>query len=562
MTDLRKINNYKIIILLGFLIYFIFSIKEIGNFYQSGHAGFINAEVGQSELNTINNGFLKTKFGSTKNRFIYNRAPEKDEYYVRYPYLLPFMVSALWKITGPSEIAARLFAIIFVFASFFVFYLIAKELDYSNLSSTLVFFSLCSFPIFYHYAGLANGEILTLFPLALSYYFYLKFLKKGKNKYKYFLLISLSVACQLFWYGYLAAFVIFIDSLVAFFIHKDKRTLKLNLALAITVIINMAIYLAHTFWLVGNLKDVISAFLWRASIEVPPNQRFSWIEFIIKNIKRWWLFNPATILLAFANILFFFFKIKQKPFFSLKKRFHFLLLITPMIFIFFLSHLVHYHDFLLIYFSFFLALSSLDIFSKILKKFTWKKGKNYLLYSYIFILLIFAVIGLIKNPEEKLIDKDTDNYELYYVCKTVRNITRPEDKIILTLKRIQEPQVRFYLRRESDFVRVMKWAKGYVDSGVYSYYLVEDKQPYRPLVKYLLQNYRAHKFDRYFLFNLKKPGKGLKALKREKKETNFFFKYFVSPYHQPGKYKEIKSQKQIKKIYSQYEKIEDLYPSF
>ncbi len=161
-----------------------------------------------------------------------------------------------------------------------------------------------------------------------------------------------------------------------------------------------------------------------------------------------------------------------------------------------------------------------------------------------------------------MIDKETDNYELYYVCKTVGNITRPEDKIILTLKRIQEPQVRFYLRRESEFVRIMRWAKGYIDSGVYSYYLVEDKQPYRPLVKYLLHRYRAYKFDRYFLFNLKKPGKGLRAFKREKEETNFFFKYFVSAYHRPGKYKEIKSPKQIEKIYSQYEKVEDLYPSF
>jgi len=154
-----KSNNFKIFLLIGFLFFFLFSFKEIGNFYQTGHAGFINAEVGLSHLNTINNGFLKTKFGATNYKVINNRAPNKDEYYVRYPYLHNLLVSILWKITGPREIVSRLFVIILTFASILIFYFISKELEYPKLSSMLICMSLCSFPIFYHYAGLSLSLI-------------------------------------------------------------------------------------------------------------------------------------------------------------------------------------------------------------------------------------------------------------------------------------------------------------------------------------------------------------------------------------------------------------------
>jgi hypothetical protein len=192
---------------------------------------------------------------------------------------------------------------------------------------------------------------------------------------------------------------------------------------------------------------------------------------------------------------------------------------------------------------------------------TKKAGKNAIVYAYLVVLISFAAFGLMKNPEEKLMDKDTDNYELYYVCQVIRNTTHPGDKMLLTLKRIQEPQVRFYLRRESVFIRIMNWAKAYIETNTYSHYLVEDKSPYRPLIKYLLQRYRCHKYDRYFLFYLREPGKHLRIFKREKMETNFFFKYFVSEHHQPGKYKEIKDRKSIERVYFRFEKIEDLYPS-
>jgi len=557
----EKSNKHKIFLLVGFLLFFLFSFKEIGNFYQTGHAGFINAEVGLSHLNTINNGFLKTKFGATNYKVIYNRAPTNDEYYVRYPYLHNLLVSILWKITGPSEIASRLFVIILTFFSIVMFFLISQELNYSKLSSTLVYLTLCSFPVFYHYAGLSNGEISALFPLSLSYYFYIKYLKEDKSKYKLLFLISLSITCQLFWYGYIAAFVFFLDSLLSFILHKQKKDLKIALILMFTVTINISLFVLHTLWLVGSLKNAIDAFLWRASIKMPPTHHFTWIEFILKNLKRWWLFNPVVIFFAFAYLFSSFRRKNQNARFPLNQRLSLMLLLAPLIFSVLLSHLVHYHDFLIIYFAFFLAFSSIDFFTKILERSAEKIKKNAFVYSYIFVLILFAVFGLFKHTEEKMIDKETDNYELYYICKVMRNITNPEDKFIITIKRVQEPQVRFYLRREAFFMKIVHWAKGYIDSNLFSYYLVETKPAYRPLIKYLLQNFRGQKYDRYFLFNLRKPGKELRVFNSEEEKTNLLFKHFISPFHQPRKYEEIKDIATIEKIYARFEEEEDLYPT-
>ena len=332
------------LLLLGLLIYSLFCLKEIGNFYQTGHAGFINAEVGLSHLNTINNGFLKTKLGATNYEVIIDRAPSKDEYYVRYPYLHNLLVSALWKLTGPSEVAARLFMIIMALASIVVLYLTAKALQYSRLSSALVFLTLCSFPVFFHYAGLSNGEISSLLPLALAYYFYVKYLKLGRKKFRMYFLLSLSLACQFFWYGYLAAFLFFLDSLREFISGRNKRDLILAGSLTLTVGINISLYIVHTLWLIGSLKEIFSAFLWRANIDVPTTQVFSWKEFFVKNINRWWLFNPAVILLALINLVSLIKPKKEND--HLRSRIQFLLLFTPLLFSLFLSHLVQYHDFL------------------------------------------------------------------------------------------------------------------------------------------------------------------------------------------------------------------------
>ncbi len=552
-----KYDHLKTLLIVGSLLYFLFCLKEIGNFYQSGHAGFINAEVGISHLNTINNGFLKTKFGATNYKVIHNRAPLKDEYYVRYPYLHNLLVSILWKITGPSEIAARLFVIILTFFSIVIFFLIARELSYSSLFSTLVYLTLCSFPIFYHYAGLSNGEISALFPLSLSYYFYIKYMKTSTGRYGLPFLLSLSFACQLFWYGYIVAFVFFLDSLLSFVLHKQKKDLKIALILILTAIINFSAYVLHTLWLVGSFKDVVGAFLWRASIKMPPLHYFTWIDFIIKNSKRWWLFNPVVILFAIFYAFSFFRRKHKNRHFTLNKRFLSMLFLAPLLFCLLLSHLVHYHDFLIVYFAFFLSFSSTCFLLKILKRVQNNQKKYLFIYPYIIILLLFSVFGLSKPPEEKMIDKESDNYEIYYISRIIRNITLPGDRFLLTIKRLQEPQVNFYLRREAFFMNIIPWAKGYIDSNEFSYYLVEMKPPYNSLIKYLLQNFRGQKFDRYFLFDLKKPGKGLRVFKSKMEKTNFLFKYFVSPYHQPRTYVEVTDTKTIQKIYDRFEEFED-----
>ncbi|MBN1274067.1 MAG: hypothetical protein JXB26_17525 [Candidatus Aminicenantes bacterium] len=556
---IKKEGSSRLFFILGTLIFFLFCSKEIANFYQTGHAGFINAEVGLSHMNTINNGFLKTKLGSTNHKFIYDRAPEPDEYYVRYPHLHNLLMSLLWTITGPSEIAAQIFAILLVFASFFTFFFVARELQFSRLAASLSFLALCCFPVMFHYARLSNGEISALLFHVLSLFFYIKLAKTGRFKHRLLFLVMLSVTCQLFWYGYITAFVFFLDTLWGLFLRKEKKNWRLAADLVGAVAVNIGIFIIHTIWMVGSIKKVFEAFLWRAGIDVPATQTFSLGEYLVNNLNRWWLFNPLVILLALINLFFVFKKRQSAGILRLKRRIYIILILAPLLFMALLSHLVNYHDFLVLYFAFFLALSSAETVSRIVKKMGNTVTAKTALIIYGIFLVAFAGYGLFHPTEEKMIDKERDNYELYYVLKVISHTTQPSEHFLLTLNRDQMPQVRFYLRRESSVVHVLPWAKGYVESGRFDYYLVDGRDPYKPLVKYLLHNYRAYKYDRYFLFDIRKKGSGLRVFKREKRKTGLLFKYFVSFFHQPGGYQEITDRQSIKNVYNRLEGVPDLY---
>lgn len=556
----KNTKGFRIFLILGALVFFLSCSKEIANFYQTGHAGFMNAEVGLSHLNTINNGFLKTKLGSTNHVFIYDRAPELDEYYVRYPHLHNLLMSVLWTVTGPSEVAARTFAILLVFASFIAFFFTARELGLSKLTASLSFLALCTFPVFLHYARLSNGEISALLFHVLSLYFYIKLAKTGGFKHRLLFLITLSVTCQLFWYGYITAFVFFLDTVWGLIFRKEKRNWRTAAGLVVTVAVNIGLFILHTVWMVGSLKNVFEAFLWRAGINVPSTQTFTLGEYIVNNLNRWWLFNPLIILLALVNMIFLFKNRRTAGPRRLKRRIYAVLLLSPLLFMALLSHAVNYHDFLVLYFAFFLALSSAEFLGRLADTCKNRNAVKAALCVTVLFLTAFAGYGLFRPTEEKMIDKERDNYELYYALKVIRNTTRPSDRFLLTLKRDQMPQVRFYLRRESAVVHVLQWAEGYIESGRFDFFLVDARDPHKPLVKYLLQNYRAHKYERYFLFDIRNPGSGLRVFKREKRKTGFLYKYFVSFHHRPGGYREITDRQTIHNVISRYGDIPDLYP--
>lgn len=553
----RENGISKLFFLLGTFFFLLFCTKEIGNFYQTGHAGFVNAEVGLSHLNTINNGFLKTKLGATNYQVIIDRAPTVDEYYTRYPYLHNLLIAGLWKVTGPSEIATRLFLIAVVLLALMTFYLVFRNLGYSRNQSTLMYLSLCSFPVFFHYSGFSNGEVSCLLPLALSFLFYLKWINARLTKHLVFFLIALSVCCQLFWYGYVAALFFFIDALIAFIFRREEKSFKTAAALVLTVGVNIAVFIIHTLWLVGSLNNAFNAFLWRSSLQAPAHQKFTILEFVNKNLARWWLFNPVVIFLAvlgFAVLISF----KQTDAFArARKRAVCLLLLPPLFFSFFLSHLVYWHDFLLIYFAFFLAMTAVDFFISKTEQMTARQEKRSVT-AYALVLLAFAVFGLFQQPEEKNIDRDTNNYDLYYTLKSLHNLTSEQDRFLFSIDRIQEPQVRFYLYRVSTFLKDARHAPAYIGTGQFAYCVVENKPKFGSLIKHLLGNYRGQKFDRYFVFNLNRPDPSLRILTREKKETGLLFKYFVSPYHQPGSFTDVTSQRAADNVYAQFENFPNL----
>lgn len=553
----RENSLHKYFFLLGTVLFLLFCSKEIGNFYQTGHAGFTNAEVGLSHLNTVNNGFLKTKLGATNYKVIIDRAPTVDEYYTRYPYLHNLLIAGLWTVTGPSEILTQIFMITLVLLSLVTFYLVFRNLGYNQIQSTLMYLTLCSFPVFFHYSGYSNGEISCLLPLSLSLLFYVKWINARRARYLVFFLLCLSVCCQLFWFGYIAAFFYFVDSLAALLFRREEKSLKTAAALVVTVVINISVYIVHTLWLVGSLNSAFKAFLWRSSLQAPAHQKFTLLEFVNKNLTRWWFFNPVVIFLAILGLICLL-KLRDTDTFSrIRKRTALLLLLIPLFFSFFLAHLIYWHDFLIIYFAFFLAMAAVDFLAFKTERMTDGQKKRSLA-AYALLLLVFAVFGLFQQPEQKMIDHNTDNYELYYTLKSLRGLTSEQDRFLFVIDRIQEPQIRFYLRREIAFLRLERHAPAYIDTGEYAYCCVEGKPVFGSLIKHLLGRYRAQKYGRYFVFNLKRPQPSLRIFRREKKETGLLFKYFVSPYHQPGSFTDITSQRLTDRVYAQFENFPGL----
>jgi hypothetical protein len=235
-----------------------------------------------------------------------------------------------------------------------------------------------------------------------------------------------------------------------------------------------------------------------------------------------------------------------------------LLFLPPLFFSFFLSHLLYWHDFLIIYFAFFFPLAAVDFFVMKTEQLPpQKKSRSF--SAFVLVLLVFAVFGLFQQPEEKTIDRDTDNYDLYYTLKSLRNLTSKEDRFLFSIDRIQEPQVRFYLRRVTSFLKFERHAQAYIDTGEYSYFVVEGKPSFGSLIKHLLGRYRGQKYDRYFVFNLKRPDPSLRIFRRQKKKTGLLFKYFISPNHQTGSFAEVTSQRTIDAVYAQYQEFPNLY---
>ena len=65
--------------------------------------------------------------------------------------------------------------------------------------------------------------------------------------------------------------------------------------------------------------------------------------------------------------------------------------------------------------------------------------------------------------------------------------------------------------------------------------------------------------DRYFFFDLRKSGRGLRVFARRVERRGLFYKYFVSQDHLPGRYVEVKDRKTIQGIYDRYAKEKDIF---
>ena len=326
----------------------------------------------------------------------------------------------------------------------------------------------------------------------------------------------------------------------------------------VTVVLNISIFIVHTLWMVGSLTKVKEAFLWRTSLRLPETQAFTWFDFAVRFLERYWLFNPVIILLSLWALVRILRRRKAPDPQPLRTRVILILLATPILFSLALSHLVHYHDFLVIYFAFFLALAGIDAFQRLLEGRPEGSMRKTLSTGLIAILVLFAVFGVLKEPEEKYLDIEKDNFELYFALKVMNNITTQEDKFLLTLNRIQEPQVRFYLRRVSYFNIHPKWAKALIEESGYTFYLVDNVIEFRPLIKYLFQHYRCYKYYRYFLFDLRRPGQGFRVFRRESTPPSLFHKYFISPNYGPGDCREMTDQRTKDNIMRMFDEAPDL----
>jgi len=331
--------------------------------------------------------------------------PTLWSYYNHYPVTYPLIIAGSLAVFGDHEWAIRLVPIIFSVLMLGVFYLLCRRF-FHPLVGVFGILSILVTPMFIYYGKLPVHEQPVLFLSLLAVYFYLA---------KRFRLMTLFVASS-FAVSWTGAYILLLISTHAFFTQR-KMLIKFLPAYLILGAIAV-LHLAHIA-VSSDFKDFGNAVAERTMSGGSP------IAFVIKQ-ARWFLalYTKPLALISLLGLIFW-----RKP-----------LLLMFFVWGFFqwlvVNRIMWIHDYMLIYFLPFVALSSGIFFHKL-----WDKNKIVCIVSLVVILSLSLYTSL---PFTKaLLNSKDQTAEVYPVATYLRSHSKYGDKILVAIPAGSDFEVHF-----------------------------------------------------------------------------------------------------------------------
>jgi len=271
-------------------------------------------------------GLIVTKLGQMT-------APQN--FYTHYPPLLTLIMAAFFKLFGIKDVVARIVPLLFYAGGITLLVAISRRLTVLILLMT---------PMLRYFSQMPSQEALIFFFSCLSIYAYLN----KKTKLFYFSVVANGLSG---WAGYF---------LYPFLLLKNRRLfLKTGLILAVI----FCLHLVHTYLLTGQLAGggLFDAFLLRLGLFPALNRaepelagQFSWLGYLIKEARMLTVYYSLTLVsLALAGLLL------------CRDKLTLILLAWGLSYPLIFSNIVFVHEYFNIYLAPFLALSLVNLVSRL-----------------------------------------------------------------------------------------------------------------------------------------------------------------------------------------------------
>lgn len=317
-------------------------------------------------------------------------------FYNHYPVTYPLIVAGSMAIFGNYEWSVRIVSVIFTVLTIMAFYLLCRKFFHPLVG---IFGIICILvtPMFIYYGKLPVHEQGVLFLSLMAVYFYL-----GKNAKLMTLFTAL--AFMVSWTG---AYMLFLISIHVFL--TQKKIWRQFLPAYLILIIIALLHLLHIY-ISSDIKDFAGALAERTTSGGSP------VNFVIKQVQ-WFLalYTKPLALISLSGLIF------------LRKQ--------PLLLMFFawgffqwfvVNRIMWIHDYMLIYFLPFVALSCGLFFFKV-----WEKNRIFC-GVILFITLSFSLFLSFPFTKALLNSKD-QTAKLYYLAKFVKEHTVYGDKVTVNL---------------------------------------------------------------------------------------------------------------------------------
>lgn len=332
---------YLIILIIG-----LFFLTNNLNKSFFGHHDFNSVYYSTMARNYLKYGWRETKLGQITNSGLVS--PAEFNFQTHYPSTFPLLLAVSYRIFGVTEWAGRIIPLIFSLASLILLFQIARNLQFSHLTS-LATIVIAGTPMFRYFAKLPVHEPLVISASLLSIYCYLKFIKHPCRQWLIGFYFSALFNSLISWPGYLLYPFLTLHA----FIYYRRRWFLIALA-NLVLVAGLGLHLFHTFLLTGDLLGggLIKALLFRLNLSA--TNGFTWGKYLFQEAR--WLTVYYTRILLFSAAIFIFSLIKKQKK-SLAQSLIVALALFAISYLLIFSNMVFIHDYFNIFFLPFFSLS-------------------------------------------------------------------------------------------------------------------------------------------------------------------------------------------------------------